>query len=122
MNIQDSDLNFLDLWAATMQWLIIAFLAISSLSVVIYWIAYSTKKSMKAKHEIASESEIKVLRFSQIMIGLSIFCLVNVLQEDIVERAPMPWFAIRSFHGYLLWNTLRIRCAPNIYLLLPRKN
>jgi len=99
MNIQDSDLNFLDLWAATMQWLIIAFLAVSSLSVVIYWIVYSTKKSMKAKHEIASESEIKVLRFSQIMIGLSIFCLVNVLQEDIVERAPMPWFAIRTFMG-----------------------
>ena len=54
---------------------------------------------MKAKHEIASEFEIKVLRFSQIMVAMSIFCLVNVLQEEIVERAPMPWFAIRAFMG-----------------------
>ena len=30
MNIQDSELTFLDLWAVTMQWLIIAFLVISS--------------------------------------------------------------------------------------------
>ena len=105
MNIQNSELTFLDLWAVTMQWLIIAFLIISILSVVIYWIAYSTKKSMKAKHEIASESEIKVLRFAQIMIALSIFCSVNILQEDIVERAPMPWFAIRAFMG-LCFGTL----------------
>ncbi|MAJ52319.1 MAG: hypothetical protein CMB82_12020 [Flammeovirgaceae bacterium] len=99
MNIQDSDFTYLDLWAISMQWLIVAFLAISILSIVIYWIIYSTKKSMKAKHEIASESEIKVLRFSQIMIALAIFCLVNILQEEIVERAPMPWFAIRAFMG-----------------------
>jgi len=105
MNIQNSELTFLDLWAVTMQWLIIAFLIIAILSVVIYWIVYSTKKSMKAKHEIASEFEIKVLRFSQIMIALSIFCLVNILQEDIVERAPMPWFAIRAFMG-LCFGTL----------------
>ena len=55
MNIQDSELNFLTLWAEIMQVLIIALLVISVLSVVIYWIRYNSKKSMKAKFDLASE-------------------------------------------------------------------
>jgi hypothetical protein len=99
MNIQDSELNFLTLWAEIMQVLIIALLVISVLSVVIYWIRYNSKKSMKAKFDLVSASEIKVLRFSQFMIAVAIFCLVNIQQEEIVIRTPFPWFIIRAFMG-----------------------
>ena len=99
MNIQDSELNFLTLWAEIMQVLIIALLVISVLSVVIYWIRYNSKKSMKAKFDLASAFEIKVLRFSQFMIAVAIFCLVNIQQEEIVIRTPFPWFIIRAFMG-----------------------
>ena len=99
MNIQDSELNFLALWAEIMQVLIVALLVISVFSVVIYWIRYNSKKSMKAKFDLASTSEIKVLRFSQFMIAVAIFCLVNIQQEEIVTRTPFPWFIIRAFMG-----------------------
>jgi len=73
MNIQDSDHNLLALWAEIMQVLIVALLVISVFSIVIYWIRYNSKKSMKAKFDLASTSEIKVLRFSQFMIAVAIF-------------------------------------------------
>ncbi len=89
-------LDFLAGWQQVVFILIFVALGAALLNYVLYKIKFSSKKTLKEKFDLASESESKAFLNSHLLVALSLFFFNNILVEETVAISPV-WFFIRIF-------------------------
>jgi hypothetical protein len=94
--------------------LFFAAVATSILTLLFYLIKYKTQKTLKGKFDQASQNESNYLQYSQFVLAIGFFFLINTLKTETVQM-HFVWFFIRIFigamiailHGYIAYLVFR---------------
>lgn len=113
MEVNQSYLAFLDIWHLVMWYLFLASAGIAVLIFIIYQIRYMAAGGLKAKFDVASQSEIKTFLRANYVLAVGIFFLLNTVYDETVALSPI-WFFIRAFVSLCI-GTLHIYIAYLIF-------